>query len=156
MQPNEVASGDGLRVGGVGHQVKYFRGAWKYRLSHPVNWETGIESDGFKLRFCSITAGGRLSIHAGYSWDGASWFPDFRWILRGSCVHDSLYQLLRETGFGEAEAHDVRRQQADEVFRLVCLDAGAWGWQARLVHDGVRLGGGPAARIKPRRIYLAP
>ena len=47
-------------------------------------------------------AGGVLTVKQGFRWDGASTFwktigvsNNRKWMLRGSCMHDSLYDLMR-------------------------------------------------------------
>ncbi len=72
---------------------------------------------------------GWLRIRAGYAWDGASgptW--DSKSSMRGSCVHDSLYQLMR-LGLLNREWREV----VDLVFWRICEDDGmlpprAWAW----------------------------
>lgn len=135
--------------------MRYFKGDYKYILAEAEYYETGIVSDGARLNFCSIDPDGSLAIQKGYAWDGASWFPDIRSIRRGSLIHDALYQLLRETSFSDVDAQ-AKREASDDVIRDVCLEDGMWGWLASLVYRGVRLGGGPSARVKKRKVYTAP
>jgi hypothetical protein len=134
--------------------VKYFKGDYKYILAETITYPTEIGSDGASLRFCTIYPDGLLTILPGYAWDGASGAIDTKTIRRGSLVHDALYQLLRETPFGFDGVY--RRSVSDTLLREICLEDGMWGWRAAWVYRCVRLGGGPSARAKKRRVYTAP
>jgi hypothetical protein len=56
---------------------------------------TGIEGFLIEEDYITLLKSGLMIMHKGYAWDGASHFPDFDWILRGSCGHDGGYQLIR-------------------------------------------------------------
>ena len=138
--------------------IDYFKGSYKYVLASTATYETGIVNQGFNLPFCHIMPKGLLTILTGYAWDGPSGptidTPSF---MRGSLIHDALYQLLRETDFGkDPNSHEIRRHQSDLILRDVCLEDGMWKWRARWVYRGVRTGGGPAAARKVRKLYKAP
>jgi hypothetical protein len=75
-----------------------------------------------------------LSIRAGYAWDGPSGTTiDTASFMRGSLVHDALYQLMREGHLG----FDMRKY-ADDTLRDVCLEDGMWRIRAWWVHRAVR------------------
>lgn len=138
--------------------IRYYKGSYKYLLAERATWTTGIRSDGFALRFCSISPDGELTILPGYAWDGASG-PSIntKSVRRASLIHDALYQLLRETGFGKnGDRHEIRRHQSDQVFRNVCEADGMWKPRVRWMFRGVRTGGGPSAEVKARKLYTAP
>jgi hypothetical protein len=78
--------------------------------------------------FIDLYADGRLVIHTGYAWDGASGPTiDTETSKRGSLVHDALYQLIRE-GLLPRAAKDA----TDLEFRDLCIDDGMWEWRAKL------------------------
>lgn len=89
----------------------------------------------------TLEANGLLRIRKGYAWDGPSGptidTPNF---MRGSLVHDVLYQLMRE----ELIAQD-HRQYADELLRQICIEDGMSRLRAWGVYQGVRLGGAASA-----------
>ena len=91
--------------------------------------------------YISLTTVGLLILLRGYAWDGPSGpaidTPNF---MRGSLVHDALYQLLREGHLAPA-----CREAADMFLRDLCLEDGMWRIRAWWVYRGVRLGGGPSA-----------
>ena len=70
---------------------------YKYQLVDPYTLNVGLS--GYSVtdqQFIQLTSSGLLTIQPGYAWDGPSgptWdTPDF---MRGSLVHDALYQLIR-------------------------------------------------------------
>lgn len=91
--------------------------------------------------FIVFDADGLLTIIKGYAWDGPS-DPAFDTpnFMRGSLVHDALYQLMRERHLDA-----TYRGPADDILRTICLEDGMWRIRAWWVHLGVRIGGGPAA-----------
>lgn len=103
-------------------------------------------------RFIELEPCGRLLIRVGYAWDGPSG-PTFDTLnfMRGSLVHDALYQLMRE---GHLD-HDTHREAADRELQRICREDGMSAIRAWLVYHGVRLGGGPAAnpRLVEKPIY---
>ncbi len=140
--------------------IRYYKGDYKYVLAEDLTYNTGILNKGFALQCCSINCSGWLFVTQGYAWDGPSG-PTFatKSTLRGSLVHDALYQLLRETGFGKngnGDTHDLRRYRADQILRNICVEDRMWEWRADWWFRGVRAGGGPSAAVKERRVYQAP
>ena len=85
---------------------------------------------------------GILTIKKRYAWDGPSG-PTFdtKTFMKGSLVHDALYQLIRE-GLLSAEY----RKYADEQLRDICLAEGMSKFRAWYYYWGVRIGGGAALR----------
>lgn len=139
-------------------KIEYYRGDYKYLLKSVVTYETGITSHECVLRLCSLDTTGLLRIQPGYAWDGPSGptidTPSF---MRGSLIHDVLYQLLRQPGFAGAENdHVILRHRADLILHDICIEDGMWKWRAKWVLRGVRAGGGPSAAVKERRVYTAP
>lgn len=84
---------------------------------------------------------GFLIISQGYAWDGASGPAiDTPSIMRGSLVHDALYQLIREKHLPQSF-----RKRADQVFREICKEAGMGFWRRNWVYLAVRIFGRCAA-----------
>ena len=96
--------------------------------------------------FIHLSQSGVLTIRKGYAWDGPSGPAfDTKNIMRGSLVHDALYQLMAEHGL----SHE-HRAYADQLLWLMCLDDGMSTLRAWAVHAAVRFGGGVAmARRNP-------
>jgi hypothetical protein len=73
--------------------------------------------------------------------------------MRGSLVHDALYQLMRNRHLSDARWRD----EADLELKRMCIEDGMSSIRAWWVHRGVRVGGGPAADpAAAKEIHTAP
>ena len=126
-----------------------YRNLRKYKYQLTSDYTVLIPIRPTKLintKFIKLTKAGRLTVKTRYAWDGASGpARDTRTIMRGSLVHDALYQLMRERHVD----HRVHRKSADELLRDICLADGMARARARVIYRGVRVGGAKAA--KPRK-----
>lgn len=106
-----------------------------YLVSIPITPERDIFSD-----FIGLRVDGMLKIKKGYAWDGPSGPAiDTRNFMRGSLIHDALYQLMREHGL------DLKhREDADHILRMICQEDGMTLIRSWWVYAGVRFGGGAA------------
>lgn len=126
--------------------MKYIRysDGYKFQLEEDYQHATGITpaAPGGN-RFVQLTLDGVLLIRAGYAWDGASGpaidTPSF---MRGSLVHDALYQLIRLGVVTKAGG----RLQADQLLREIVLEDGMLRPRAWWVYQGVRIFGGQYLR----------
>lgn len=85
---------------------------------------------------------GRLTIIKGYAWDGPSGpTVDTPSFMRGSLIHDALYQLIRE-GYLPFEM----RIEADKILKSICLEDGMKEWRANYVYFFVRVFGSNSAK----------
>lgn len=92
--------------------------------------------------FITLQTNGCLTIHKGYSYDGPSGPTiDTKNFMRGSLVHDVIYQLIRE-----GELPMERRKWADEILRKICREDGMSSFRAWYVYHSVRLFGGSSAK----------
>ena len=126
-----------------------------FELAQPFELQTAIRPGEAVLgnAFVTLAPEGVLRISAGYAWDGASGpikqTPD---VIRGSLVHDSLYQLMRDCGLPS-----TWRAAADDLLRELCIADGMPRWQAALVHAAVdRFGARYARPPKQRQVLVAP
>lgn len=120
-----------------------YRGGYKYQTEADYAIRTGITPEKeFSSDYLAITVDGHLTIKKGYAWDGPSG-PTFdtRNFMRGSLVHDALYQLMREKALDSAK----HRPMADRLLQAVCEEDGMSRLRAWWVYWGVRLFGDPAA-----------
>lgn len=93
---------------------------------------------------------GMLTIRTGYAWDGASGpAVDTPTILRGSLVHDALYQLIR---LGLVEP--AYRRLADTIFLEICREDGMSTIRRFWVFRAVRWFGGRSATPAAERPIL--
>ncbi|MBB6481839.1 DUF1353 domain-containing protein [Spirochaeta isovalerica] len=124
--------------------IKYRkRRKYKYTLEEDYSYDTGMELILPVLTtYLEMSVEGKLLIKKGYSWDGPSGpavdTPDF---MRGSLVHDALYQLMR----GEYLNPDCR-EDADLIMLKICREDGMSRFRSRVVYLGVRLFAAWAAR----------
>lgn len=125
-----------------GGRISY-KGGYKYQLQTPYIVETNIFPPvDVVLEYVTIRENGTLTVQEGYAWDGPSGpaIPTLT-FMRGSLVHDALYQLMRDGGLDRS----VYREQADQLLRTICLEDGMWRFRAWYVFHGVRLFGDPSA-----------
>jgi len=119
------------------------RRQYKYKLYSDVVYETDYKLDyPYDNGLISISVSGRLTIGAGYSWDGPSG-PTFdsKNFMRGSLVHDALYQLMREKILPQSA-----REKADKILIEICIKSGMSKFRAWYIYKGVRLAGASAAK----------
>jgi len=122
---------------------------YKYQLVNDYAVATGITPpQSIETSFVSLDAGGRLAIRKGYAWDGPSGPTiDTKTFMRGSLVHDALYQLLR---LGKLD-RDMGRRAADDLLQRICLEDGMSSFRAWYVHKSVRWFAAGAAAPAPER-----
>ncbi len=96
---------------------------------------------------------GELVIESGYAWDGPSGPTiDTKNFMRGSLVHDALYQLMR---LG-ALSISWRRYADDELYRM-CREDGMSAIRAWYVYRAVRrLGYLAVAEGAKKKVLIAP
>lgn len=126
---------------------------YKYQLVESYSINTGIIPDiAINTPFISLDTNGYLTIRQGYAWDGPSG-PTFdtKNFMRGSLVHDALYQLMRR-GYLNI---DTNRNKADRLLKHICKEDGMSSLRAWWVYQGVHAFGKSAAS-KPRKQSTAP
>jgi hypothetical protein len=117
-----------------------YKGGYKYQLKQAYETKTGIS---FPLPvldhpFITLKEDGWIQLESGYAWDGPSGPTiDTRNFMRGSLVHDALYQLMREKRLDP----DKFRKPADQLIRTMCRADGMSRIRAWWVYQGLRLGG---------------
>lgn len=118
------------------------RRKYKYNLHGDYEYKAEIKVDEpSDLGFIKIEADGHLSIRSRYAWDGPSGPTiDTKNFMRGSLVHDALYQSIREKKINQDQ-----RKRSDEILREICLEDGMSKIRAWWVFWGVYLFGNAAA-----------
>lgn len=132
--------------------IKYKEG-YKYQLVETYEIPTQIKNESVDSEYIKINTSGMLSIKNGYAWDGASGPTiDTKNSIRGSLVHDALYQTLRHQLISS-----TYRDYADELFMDILREAGMSRFRSWLWFNAVNKGAASAAlpaHIKP--ILIAP
>ena len=131
----------------------YYRAGYKYQLQADYSIKVDITGYDIGNTFCHLGENGELTIHAGYAWDGPSGpTVDTKDFMRGSLIHDALYQLMREGLL----PHEWR-EKADQVLYTICREDGMNWWRAQMVFSAVRLfGDSYADPANPKPIMEAP
>lgn len=121
-----------------------YKKKYKYHyVTHAaVTFETKYTpKDAHNGEFLSIDKKGLLTIKKGYAWDGATGWPDSKNVMRGSLIHDALYQLMREEVLPQSY-----RKKADLAMIKVCKEDGMWSITAAGIYGALRSFGASAAR----------
>lgn len=128
-----------------------YKGGYKYQLKEDYDIEIPIlpnNGKNIETQFLRLNINGILTIKKGYAWDGASGpVPDIATVMRGSLVHDALYQLMRERYLD----HDTHRATADLILHDICINDGMLSFFAWIIYTGVRKFGDPFADPRDRR-----
>lgn len=115
---------------------------YKYNLHSDCVYDTKLTTlQPKQLKFIDFSDNGILTIKKGYSWDGPSGPAiDTKTFMRGSLIHDALYQLMREQVLPQKS-----REPADEILKTVCLEDGMSRFRAWYVYKAVRIFGASSA-----------
>ncbi len=127
---------------------------YKYKLIRPFHCIVQILGYNRCNAFIQLQSSGDLFISAGYAWDGPSGpTVDTPSFMRGSLVHDALYQLMRE-----GLISSTYREYADDLLREIVLQDGMLPLRAKWVHWAVRKFGKFCIRLEENkcRAYCAP
>lgn len=135
--------------------ISYKKG-YKYQLSesYVTNINLAPEQEDIETRYIDLTTEGELTIKEGYAWDGPSG-PTFDTLnfMRGSLVHDALYQLMRN----EKLDKEMFREPADKLLQRMCRKDGMGWLRAKWVYWALHKWGNPAADPSNKKpVILAP
>ncbi len=134
-----------------------YREGYKYQLAEDYTLLTDIipgdiKPEGTGNNYVWLGASGLLIVRKGYAWDGPSGptidTPD---SLRGSLVHDALYQLMRE-GFLPQDY----RARADALFHEILIEDGMLPLRAGAWFAAVRIAASSAAAVQESPVLVAP
>jgi hypothetical protein len=135
----------------------YYKGGYKYRLVKyfridiPIRPAKPVDTD-----FIKLSLDGRLEIMEGYNWDGPSGPTiDTITFMRGSLIHDALYQLMRE---GHLEGgNSPTRKAIDKLLVQHCIEDGMTRIRAWWVYKGVHYGASKSSTARNiRQVRTAP
>ena len=132
-----------------------YRSGYKYQVATSYSMRITIKpKKEIKTEFIALDAKGKLTIKAGYAWDGPSGpVVDTKENMRASLVHDALYQLMRLKKLSATAYKD----SADKIFKNICIADGIPKKIASAYYLGLKLGGKPATDPKnKKKIHRAP
>lgn len=132
--------------------IKYRKG-YKYQLAVNYICELPFEPPIPVATDHIVFEKNKLVIKKGYAWDGPSGPTiDTDNFMRGSLVHDALYQLIRNKWLPK----DYRKL-ADDLLKQLCLEDGMSKIRAWYVHRAVSRYAMSAADPKNvKKVYTAP
>ncbi len=135
----------------MNNRIKYQKG-FKYQIKETSSVHTKIIGYKIEDKFYSLKEDGELIAMVGYSFDGASGFPDIKSIIRGSLFHDIGYQALRSE-----ELPREMKEPIDRLLQELCVRDGMWKWMAWCVYKAVNVfGKGAAHPNHKRQVFTAP
>jgi len=103
----------------------HYKKGYKYQLAQDYRIRTEITLGApISFDYLYLSMSGWLRIRAGYAWDGASG-PTFdtKNSMRGSLVHDALYQLIRN---GLLPGKGCQQAADDLLFEICREDGMSW------------------------------
>ena len=131
-----------------------YKAGYKYQTVSSVTVHTAIRPEqGIQNQFISLYATGMLVIKSGYAWNGPSG-PTFDTLnfMRGSLVHDALYQLMREKLLARKW-----RLHSDRLLQEICREDGMSRIRAWWVFSAVDRYGDPSSDpANARKVIVAP
>jgi len=130
-----------------------YKAGYKYQLVTYYEIQTGITGESARTLYLSLYKTGKLVINEGYCWDGASGPAiDTMSLMRGSLVHDALYQLIRLGLLGQGN-----RDKADRLLQRICIEDGMLRIRAWWIYKALRWFGGAATNPKNQKpVITAP
>jgi hypothetical protein len=112
--------------------------SYKYQLTSPYEYDLPTMPWPMVITPYVSILRGTLRLEIGYAWDGPSGPTiDTTSFMRGSLVHDALYQLIR-LGYLD---RNIYKPVADKILQAMCLADGMWPVRAWYVYQAVRLFG---------------
>ena len=111
-----------------------YRAGYKYQLTSDYVIQTeAIPFAPVCTDWLCLDSDGMLTIKKGYAWDGPSGPTlDTTTFMRGSLVHDALYQLI-----SECVLPDFYRDYADRTLFRLCREDGMSSFRAWYVYKAV-------------------
>lgn len=129
-----------------------YNDGYKYQLKETYTVALAIRPVApIDTKYIDLDSEGNMTIHEGYAWDGPSGPTiDTLTFMRGSLVHDALYQLMRD----EYLDRNAYREVADRILQAICKEDGMWALRAWWAYHAVRLFADPAADPASKRPHV--
>ena len=111
-----------------------YRKGYKYQLAATYTHKTGIIAYEVAVdNFLTLRADGTLIISDGYAWDGPTGAIATDDFMRGSLVHDALYQLI-----SKGKLPITLRETADKILIAICKEDGMGAFRRAYVKLAIR------------------
>lgn len=127
---------------------------YKYQLTKAYIHRVNIYDFSIKTEYISLDPEGRLTFEPHYAWDGPSGPAiDTKSFMRGSLVHDGLYQLIRLDLLPK-----FFKSHADYELYTICIEDGMFPFRAKYVYMTVQNFADFALKPNPKenQIYTIP
>lgn len=129
-----------------------YKAGYKYQLFEEYTTDITVKPENDAVSsgsYVTLSSQGKIVLKRGYAWDGPSGPTiDSLNFMRGSLVHDALYQLMIE-GKLIVKTH---KNPPDRLLQQMCKEDGMSSIRAWFVYQGVGKFSGSAAdssKIKP-------
>ncbi len=132
--------------------IHYREGLYKYQLVQ--DYTSFVSIFGWKIDtpYIKLNTEGKLTLKTGYAWNGPSGPTiDTKNFMRGSLVHDALYQLMR---MGRLPRKSCR-YSADCILRRMCIEDGMSKIRAWWIYKIREAFGGVASQVRNRKKVLS-
>jgi len=127
-----------------------YTGGYEYQLTDDYYHQLPADlfpEKSYSNRYFQCSGDGVLIIFSSYAWDGPSGPAiDTKNFMRGSLVHDVLYQAMRMECLTEDH-----KDAADRELQRICREDGMSKLRAWWVYQGVKFGGGSAVKARNRK-----
>ncbi|NOZ53139.1 MAG: hypothetical protein GXP08_08360 [Gammaproteobacteria bacterium] len=131
--------------------MKYieYKKDYKYQLFKEYTTNIQIKQDNdIKTNYIKLSPEGIIVIKKGYAWDGPSGPAiDTLNFMRGSLVHDALYQLMRNDELDKVKFKD----SADRLLQRMCKEDGMSSLRAWGVYQALKYTGNKATHSKNKK-----
>jgi len=122
---------------------------YNYIVTKDYSLMTNVIDQTVEHAYFELRSDGYLTIKKGYAWDGATHAIDTKDILRGSLVHDALYQMLQEKLIPKDEKQFNRYfKLANKELLAICKEDGMSWFRRTYIYYAVQWFGRSHARPK--------
>lgn len=103
--------------------MKYTKLGWSaYQVAEPFSVITPLKGYRVQHVLYDLYEDGRLDVYESYAWDGATGWFDVRSIMKASCVHDILCEIIRNGAIPPGDCA-VAQALADQTFLMLTREA---------------------------------
>jgi hypothetical protein len=99
---------------------------WKYQMICDRSIQTSLYGSEVVTPYFALYKDGRLFIFSGYAWDGVTGFPDLPSMMRASCGHDVVFQMLREGLISDSKREYAFKTSNKDLATISKIDGLMW------------------------------
>jgi hypothetical protein len=118
--------------------MKYTRLGWSaYQVAESFSVMTALKGYRINHPLYDLYEDGWLDVYENYAWDGATGWFDVKRILKASCVHDILCEIIR-SGAIPVNNCLVAQALADQTFSMIAQKENLPKWEQVATYLAVR------------------